>query len=146
MRLSIGISIILGSSIFFFGFVSSVMIPNHLFSDGLLLIQWITENEIWKVILFPTGLISLGLGGKIMYHSILKGYSLIKSSFKYALLTNSILWTVLSLLITYNATSDVGLFLILGLMAFICCVFLTTFTTGLLIAYLIKAFGIRGAK
>jgi hypothetical protein len=83
-------------------------------------------------------LVALGIGGHNATVDIENKKSLLKTSFKYSLTVNSIIWTVFVLLTIFNNEKSFWLILTLPIVAFILCTIITTFTLGLFICYMIK--------
>lgn len=92
-------------------------------------------------------LIALGIGGHNASADLKKQKSLLKTSFKYSLTVNTIIWTVfITLIILYNEKKDIWLFLAPPIIAFILCTLFSTFTIGLLICNTIKKTIVLNAK
>lgn len=129
---------IIGAPIGLFGIAAIVFVPSFFFSDGLLSMVIINQFGISILGASIAFLVSLWLGGRLIYRNISKGKPLLLTSFKYALQVNLIIWTVFYLFALFTA-GDVN-FLLLSATAVVClvCTVFTTFTLGLWISYEIK--------
>ena len=83
-------------------------------------------------------LVALCVGGHNAVTDLENQKSLIKTSFRYSLTVNSIIWTVFILLTILDNNSNFLTFLVPPIMAFIICTAITTFTIGLLVCHTIK--------
>ena len=115
------------------------MIPVIITGEGLA--TFILVGVYGKAILglLVSFLIALGIGGQNASVDIRKQKSLLKTSFKYSLTVNAIIWTVFILLTIFtDGQTNILLKISLPIFAFMFCTICTTFTIGLLICYLIK--------
>ena len=83
-------------------------------------------------------LIALWVGGKLAYHNIKRGKSLLLTSFKYSTVVNLIIWTTFCLIVGLTVVEEMFLMMIPPIIAFVVCTILTTFSIGLLISFVIK--------
>ena len=83
-------------------------------------------------------MIALWIGGILVYRNIKNGKSLLLTSFKYSSVVNLIIWTVFCLIVGLTVTEERFLMMIPPIIAFVVCTILTTFSIGLLIAYIVK--------
>jgi len=138
-RQGILISYLIGTPIGLFTIFIVSAIPMALTGEGLgtmLLFHTYGKAILGLIISF---LISLGIGGHNASVDIEKQKTLLKTSFKYSLTVNTIIWTVFILLTAFNnEKKDLWLFIIPPIIAFIFCTIMTTFTLGLLICYIIR--------
>lgn len=88
--------------------------------------------------LFISFLTALGIAGHNATIDVENQKSLLKTSFKYSLSVNSIIWTAFVLLTIFNNEKNFGLIITPPILAFLFCTIITTFTLGLFISYLIK--------
>ncbi|MCC7520489.1 MAG: hypothetical protein IT220_02540 [Flavobacteriaceae bacterium] len=115
------------------------ILPAALTGEGLgtMLIFGIYGKSILGLII--SFLIALGIAGKNAVIDIERQKSLLKTSFKYALTVNTIIWTVFILItILDNQKKILWMYLIPPIMAYIFSTIMTTFTLGLLISYSIR--------
>jgi hypothetical protein len=114
-------------------------IPVMLTGEGLstiFLIDVYGKSILGLIISF---LIVLGFAGHLASIDIEKRTSLLKTSFKYSLTVNAIIWLIFIVLTFFNREFENHLLIVtIPILAFIICTIITTFTVGLLICYLIK--------
>ena len=114
-------------------------IPSMLTGEGLatMAIMGIYGKAILGLV--ASFLIALGFAGNIAAIDFENQKPLLKSSFKYSVIVNLIIWTVFVLItIADNFGSDIWLYITPPIIAFLICTATTTFTLGLLICYVIK--------
>jgi hypothetical protein len=115
------------------------LLPAALTGEGLgtMLIFGIYGKSILGLII--SFLIALGIAGKNAVIDIERQKSLLKTSFKYALTVNTIIWTVFILItILDNQKKILWMYLIPPILAYIFSTIMSTFTLGLLISYSIR--------
>lgn len=81
--------------------------------------------------------ISLWFGAKLIYNNLLQGKSVLITSIKYSTLINSVVWVVFGFLLCFQTEHYLSI-IIMVIILFIICVFITPFTIGLLIVSVIK--------
>ena len=138
LKQSILTSYLVGAPIGILTVVSTIWIPLLLTGEGLLTIAILGTYGISTIGLVVAFLIALWIGGKLAYQNIKSGKSLILTSFKYSAVVNLIIWTTFCLIVGLTVTEERFLMMIPPIIAFIFCTILTTFSIGLLIAYVIK--------
>ena len=138
-RKGIIISYLIGAPVGLFTILIVSITPVALTGEGLgtmLLFGTYGKAILGLIISF---LIALSIGGQNASIDIERQKSLIKTSFKYSLTVNAIIWTVFILLtILSNEKKNLFLFIIPPIIAFILCTIITTFTLGLLICFTIR--------
>ena len=138
-RKGILISYLIGAPVGLFTILIVSVTPVALTGEGLgtmLLFGTYGKAIIGLIISF---LIALSIGGQNASIDIERQKALIKTSFKYSLTINTIIWTVFILLTIFdNEKKNLFLFIIPPIIAFILCTIITTFTLGLLICYTIR--------
>ena len=112
--------------------------PAALTGEGLATMGMVAIYGKAIVGLIISFLIALGIGGHKVVTDLRKQKSLIKTSFRYSLTVNIIIWSVFILLTIMDNSKDFLAFLLPPLIAFIFCTAITTFTLGLIICYTIK--------
>ena len=113
-------------------------IPVMLTSEGLATMAMVGVYGKAILGLIISFLIALGVAGNMAVTDLEKQKPLLKSSFKYSLTVNLIIWTVFIMItILDNFGSELWLYLP-PIIAFFLCTTITTFTLGLLICYIIK--------
>ena len=90
-------------------------------------------------------LIALWVGGKLAYAYINMGKSLLFTSFRYSIIVNVIIGAVFCLVIGLTVEKQDQGMLIIPVIALVLCTIITTFSLGLLIAYVIKRINIKPA-
>lgn len=85
-------------------------------------------------------LAALGIGGKLAFNNLKANGSVLGTSFKYAAFVNIIIWIVFALITRFMINDEFFLFVLLPLLACVICTVLTTFSIGLVISYIIKAY------
>ncbi len=138
LKQSILTSYLVGAPIGILTVVATIWIPLLLTGEGLLTIAILGTYGISTIGLVVAFLIALWIGGKLAYQNIKSGKSLILTSFKYSAVVNLIIWTTFCLIVGLTVTEERFLMIIPPIIAFIFCTILTTFSIGLLIAYVIK--------
>lgn len=118
--------------------VASIYIPLLVTGEGLLTSALLGGYGIPTIGLIIAFLISLWFGGKLAYLNIQNGKSLLLTSFNYSAVVNVIIWTTFCLIVGLTATEESFLMMIPPITAFFVCTALTTFSIGLILAYLIK--------
>ncbi|MBK0403712.1 hypothetical protein I5M27_11995 [Adhaeribacter sp. BT258] len=114
-------------------------IPAMLTGEGLATMSLFAVYGKAVVGLIISFLIALGLAGYSAAVDLENQKTLLKSSFKFSLIVNSIIWSVFILLtILDNDGKNFWLYLIPPIIAFLVCTAITTFTIGLLICNSIK--------
>tara|TARA_B100000809_G_C14749366_1_gene391553 strand:+ start:27 stop:506 length:480 start_codon:yes stop_codon:yes gene_type:complete len=138
LKKSILASYLIGAPIGILTVIATIWIPLLLTGEGLLTIVILGAYGISTIGLVVSFLISLWIGGKIVYENINKGKSLLLTSLKYSTVVNLIIWTTFCLIIGVTVEKEKFLMMIPPIIAFVVCTVLTTFSIGLLIAYVIK--------
>lgn len=138
LKQSILTSYLIGAPIGILTVIATFWIPLLLTGEGLLTIVIIGTYGISTVGLVIAFLVALWIGGKLAYRNIQNGKSLLLTSFKYSSVMNLIIWTTFGVIVGLTATEERFLMMIPPFIAFVVCTILTTFSIGLLIAYLIK--------
>ena len=138
-RQGILISYLIGTPIGLITIFIVFTIPVMLTGEGLATIALVGVYGKAILGLIVSFLIALGIGGHNASTDIVKEKSLLKTSFKYSLTVNAIIWTVFILLTIFsNGKKDFWLILTPPILAFIICTIITTFTLGLLICFIIQ--------
>ncbi|MDF4204882.1 hypothetical protein PXD56_18075 [Maribacter sp. SA7] len=134
LRKSILTSYIIGLPIGLLFIASIIILPPLLSGEGLL--SFIILSLYGKAIvgLVISFIIALWFFGILAQKSIEKGNSLLLTSFKYTLLIILVIWTVFSVIASFNQENEF-VFFVLPLIASIFCTTITTFTIGLAIAF-----------
>ena len=138
LKQSILTSYLIGAPIGILTVIATIWIPLLLTGEGLLTIVVIETYGISTIGLVIAFLIALWIGGKLAYRNIKSGKSLLLTSFKYSTVVNLIIWTTFCLIVGLTVTEERFLMMIPPIIAFVVCTVLTTFSIGLLIAYVIK--------
>lgn len=138
LKQSILTSYLIGTPIGILTIVATIWIPLLLTGEGLLSIVILGAYGISTIGLVVAFLIALWVGGKLAHENIINGKSLILTSFKYSTVVNLIIWATFCLIVALTVTEERFLMMIPPIIAFVVCTILTTFTIGLLIAYVIK--------
>ena len=138
LKQSILTSYLIGAPIGILTIVATFWIPLLLTGEGLLTIVILGAYGISTIGLVVAFLIALWVGGKLAHENIINGKSLILTSFKYSTVVNLIIWATFCLIVSLTVTEERFLMMIPPIIAFVVCTILTTFTIGLLIAYVIK--------
>ena len=119
--------------------LAAMLFPSMITGEGLL---GLILNETFGVALIgfiASFVIALGIAGHYATVNIAKQRSLLETSFRYTLTVNAIIWPVFIVLtIITNDKTNVWLFIIPPFIAFLISTFVTTFSIGILISYLIK--------
>lgn len=114
------------------------LIPALLTGEGLALFAMAMIYGKAIVGLVISFLIALGIAGHYAVSDLESGRTLIKTSFRYSITVNAIIWLVFMILTILDNTKDFIMLLLPPLIAFLFCTLSTTFTLGLLICYMIK--------
>ncbi|WP_158850494.1 hypothetical protein [Algibacter sp. L1A34] len=138
LKQSILTSYLIGTPIGILTVIATIWIPLLLTGEGLLTIAILGTYGVSTIGLVVAFLIALWIGGKLAYKNINDGKSLILTSFKYSVVVNLIIWLTFCLIVGLTVTEERFLMMIPPIIAFVICTILTTFTIGLLIAYVIK--------
>jgi hypothetical protein len=138
LKQSILTSYLIGAPIGILTVAATIWIPLLLTGEGLLTIAILGAYGVSTVGLVIAFLVALWFGGKLAHKNIKNGKSLILTSFKYSAVVNLIIWTTFCLIVGLTVTEERFLMMIPPIIAFIVCTILTTFSIGLLIAYVIK--------
>ncbi|WP_369995000.1 hypothetical protein [Winogradskyella sp.] len=138
LKQSILTSYLIGAPIGILTVIATIWLPLLLTGEGLLTIVILGTYGISTVGLVIAFLISLWIGGKLAHRNIQNGKSLLLTSFKYSSAVNLIIWTTFCLIVGLTVTEERFLMMIPPIIAFIVCTILTTFSIGLLVAYVIK--------
>jgi hypothetical protein len=138
LKQSILTSYLIGAPIGILTVIATIWIPLLLTGEGLMTIVILGTYGISTIGLVVAFLIALWIGGKLAYRNIKSGKSLLLTSFKYSTVVNLIIWTTFCLIIGLNVMEERFLMMIPPIIAFVVCTVLTTFSIGLLIAYVIK--------
>tara|TARA_R110001583_G_C5558909_1_gene401013 strand:- start:519 stop:1028 length:510 start_codon:yes stop_codon:yes gene_type:complete len=138
LKQSILTSYLIGAPIGILTVIATIWIPLLLTGEGLLTIAILGTYGISTIGLIVAFLVALWIGGKLAYRNIKSGKSLLLTSFKYSTVVNLIIWTTFCLIVGLTLTQERFLMMIPPIIAFIVCTILTTFSIGLLIAYIIK--------
>ncbi len=112
--------------------------PVTLTGEGLSTMVMVSIYGKAIVGLIVSFLIALGISGHKVVKDLRNQKSLIKTSFRYSLTVNIIIWSVFILLTVMDNSKDFLTFLLPPIIAFIFCTAITTFTLGLIICYTIK--------
>ena len=116
-----------------------LMMPGMLTGEGLGTIVLVGVYGKSILGLLVSFLIALGIGGQNASIDIRNQKSLLKTSFRYSVIVNAIIWTVFILLTVVTVgQANILLMISLPIFAFMLCTIFTTITIGLLICYLIK--------
>ena len=146
LKQSILTSYLIGAPIGILTVIATIWIPLLLTGEGLLTMVIIGTYEASSVGLVIAFVIALWIGGKLAHENINNGKSLILTSFKYSTIVNLIIWTTFCLIVGITATEERFLMMIPPIIAFVVCTILTTFSIGLLIAYVIKRINNKPAE
>jgi hypothetical protein len=146
LKQSIIASYLIGAPIGILTVIATIWIPLLLTGEGLLTMVIIGTYEASSVGLVIAFVIALWIGGKLAHENINNGKSLILTSFKYSTIVNLIIWTTFCLIVGITATEERFLMMIPPIIAFVVCTILTTFSIGLLIAYVIKRINNKPAE
>jgi|TARA_B110001450_G_C17413371_1_gene396733 hypothetical protein len=146
LKQSILASYLIGAPIGILTVIATIWIPLLLTGEGLLTMVIIGTYEASSVGLVIAFVIALWIGGKLAHENINNGKSLILTSFKYSTIVNLIIWTTFCLIVGITATEERFLMMIPPIIAFVVCTILTTFSIGLLIAYVIKRINNKPAE
>ncbi|MEO9478798.1 MAG: hypothetical protein ABJO28_11430 [Maribacter dokdonensis] len=138
LKQSILTSYLIGAPIGIFIVFTTIFVPSYLFGDGLMTIAVLGTYGISTIGLVVAFLIALWIGGELAYRNTKSGKSLILTSFKYSAIVNLIIWTTFCLIVGLTVREERFLMMIPPIIAFGVCTILTTFTNGLLIAYVLK--------
>jgi hypothetical protein len=138
LKQSILTSYLIGAPIGILTVVATIWIPLLLTGEGLLTIAILGTYGISTIGLVVAFLIALWIGGKVAYRNTKRGKSLVLTSFKYSAVVNVIIWTTFCLIVGLTVMEERFLMMIPPIIAFVVCTILTTFSIGLLIAYVIK--------
>jgi hypothetical protein len=138
LKQSILTSYLIGAPIGILTVVATIWIPLLLTGEGLLTIAILGTYGISTIGLVVAFLIALWIGGKVAYRNTKHGKSLVLISFKYSAFVNVIIWTTFCLIVGLTVMEERFLMMIPPIIAFVVCTILTTFSIGLLIAYVIK--------
>lgn len=138
LKQSILTSYLIGAPIGILTIVATIWIPLLLTGEGLLTIVILGAYGISTIGLVVAFLIALWIGGKLAHENIINGKSLILTSFKYSTVVNLIIWATFCLIVALTVKEERFLMIIPPIIAFVVCTILTTFSIGLLIAYVIK--------
>ncbi len=114
------------------------LIPAALTGEGLAPMGMVAVYCKSIVGLIISFLIALGVGGHNVVKDLRNQKSLIKTSFRYSLTVNAIVWSVFIFLTILDNNEGLLTFLLPPIIAFVFCTAITTFTLGLLICYTIK--------
>tara|TARA_B100000767_G_scaffold237120_1_gene231200 strand:+ start:449 stop:937 length:489 start_codon:yes stop_codon:yes gene_type:complete len=146
LKQSILTSYLIGAPIGILTVIATIWIPLLLTGEGLLTMVIIGTYGASTVGLVIAFLIALWIGGKLAHKNINNGKSLILTSFKYSTIVNLIIWTTFCLIVGITVTEEIFLMMIPPIIAFVVCTILTTFSIGLLIAYVIKQINNKPAE
>ncbi len=146
LKQSILTSYLIGAPIGILTVIATIWIPLLLTGEGLLTMVIIGTYGASTVGLVIAFLIALWIGGKLAHKNINNGKSLILTSFKYSTIVNLIIWTTFCLIVGITVTKEIFLMMIPPIIAFVVCTILTTFSIGLLIAYVIKQINNKPAE
>ncbi|WP_405368351.1 hypothetical protein [Nonlabens sp. Asnod2-A12] len=138
LKQSILTSYLIGTPIGILTVIATIWIPLLLTGEGLLTIAILGAYGVSTIGLVVAFLIALWIGGILAYKNINDGKSFILTSFKYSVVVNLIIWLTFCLIVGLTVTEERFLMMIPPIIAFVICTILTTFTIGLLIAYVIK--------
>ncbi len=138
LKQSILTSYLIGIPIGIFIVFTTIFVPSYLFGDGLMTIAVLGTYGISTIGLVVAFLIALWIGGELAYRNTKSGKSLILTSFKYSAIVNLMIWTTFCLIVVLTVREEKFLMMIPPIIAFVVCTILTTFTNGLLIAYVLK--------
>ena len=139
-------SYLIGAPIGIFVVFATIFVPSFLFGEGLMTIVILGTYGISTIGFVVAFLIALWIGGKLAYKNIKSGKSLLLTSFKYSTVVNLIIWTTFCLIVGFTVTEERFLMMIPPIIAFVVCTILTTFTIGLLIAYVVKRINNKPAE
>ncbi len=134
----ISTSYLIGTPIGLIAICFVFLIPATLTGEGLATMGMVAIYGKAIIGLVVSFLIALGIGGHNAVKDLEIQKSLIKTSFRYSLTVNTIIWTVFILFTILDNNKDFLTFLLPPIIAFIICTTITTFTLGLLICYTIK--------
>ena len=146
LKQSIMTSYLIGAPIGIFVVFATIFVPSFLFGEGLMTIVILGTYGISTIGFVVAFLIALWIGGKLAYKNIKSGKSLLLTSFKYSTVVNLIIWTTFCLIVGFTVTEERFLMMIPPIIAFVVCTILTTFTIGLLIAYVVKRINNKPAE
>ena len=146
LKKSILASYLIGAPIGLLTVFATIYVPFYLTGEGLMTIVIIGTYGISTVGLVIAFVIALWFGGKLAYENINNGKSLLLTSFKYSTFVNLIIWTTFCVIIGLTVKSEKFLMMIPAIIAFVICTFLTTFSIGLLISYVIKRLNNKPSK
>lgn len=137
LKKSIIASYFIGAPIGFFVVFATIYIPAFLLGEGLYTIAILGAYKASIIGLLVAFIVALGIGGKLAYNFVLKGKSLLFTSFIYSFNVNLIIWTVFIAILLFS--SEEKLFAVIpAIIAFVLCTVLTTFSIGLLVSFIIK--------
>ena len=114
------------------------LIPALLTGEGLALFGMAMIYGKAIVSLVISFLIALGIAGHYAVSDLERGRTLIKTSFRYSIAVNAIIWPVFMILTILDNMNNFIILLLPPLIAFLFCTLGMTFTLGLLICYMIK--------
>lgn len=138
-RIGIMTSFIIGLPVGLLTIALTLILPTVISGDGLPTMGLIAVYGKAIVGLIAAFIFSLWYAGKRIAHNIEQGDSLLRTSFKYSLTVNKIIWSVfLILTIVQNIGIMTFLFLIPPIIAFFVSVGCTTLTLGLLISWIVE--------
>ncbi|MFN8438205.1 MAG: hypothetical protein U0V72_11275 [Cytophagales bacterium] len=140
------ISYLIGTPIGLITIIVVLLIPATMTGEGLATLGLVAIYGKGILGLIISFLIALGVGGYIAVKDLAKQNPLIKTSFRYSLTVNTIIWTVFIILTIFENSLQLILFLVPPIIAFILCTLITTFTIGILICYLIKKLAFKRVK
>ena len=94
LKHSIIASYFIGAQIGFFVVFTTIYIPAFLLGEGLYTIAILGTYKASIIGLLVAFIVALGIGGKLVHKLVLKGKSLLFTSFMYSLNVNLIIWAV----------------------------------------------------
>lgn len=112
--------------------------PVALTGEGIMTMGMLAIYGKATIGLIVSFLVALGIGGHNAVKDLENKRSLIKTSYRYSLTVNTIIWTTFILLTIFDNKNDFLIFLLPPIIAFIICTTITTFTIGLLVCYTIN--------
>ena len=138
-RKGIGTSYFIGAPVGIVAVLLGLSLPTVLTGEGLATIGMVCLYGKAIVGLLVSFLIVLGFAGNAAAKDLEKNSPLLKTSFKYCLTINSVIWCVFIVItLADHYKDDFWTYLVLPVIAFGVCTAASTFTVGLLICDVIR--------
>lgn len=121
------------------GTVAGILLPVTLTGEGMFTMNYIMVNSIATFGMLIAFSIMLWIAGKNLGSDIQRGTGVLRATYKYSLIVNSVIWTAFMIVhLLTNARFDPMFGFILPLFIGIACIIITPFTAGLLIYYVTR--------